>query len=328
MNMSRWIGLVAITSLALAGGCRKGDKPAQSSGSGTKVKLMLNWKPEPEFGGFYDAQQSGAFESHGLNVSISQMPDGVQSYNMVAHDQADFAIAAADEVLTAKSNGNDVVAIFAVYQTSPQGIMVHQSRGFKTIGDVFKSPGNLFAEDLPWLDFCRQKFSPFTVKVYGDSKSVAPFTKDPMTSQQCFITSEPLQAKKEGSDPQTFLIADAGFNPYTTVVITSGKMVREHPGEVSAMVAACREGWTHYLADPGPANKKMASLNTDMDAETFAQAAAAQKPLIETDGGKPVTVGSMTADRWGDLAVQMVGLPGDHRIKTAYAGRDCFWQPQ
>jgi NitT/TauT family transport system substrate-binding protein len=327
MKNRQWIGLVAIVSFALLGGCGKSKRSDGDGGSGAKVKLMLDWNPEPEFGGFYDANESGAFKAHGLNVTISSIGDGVEPYNMVMTGQADFATTAADHVLIAKSNGNDVVAIFAVYQTSPQGIMVHKARGFKTIGDVFSNPGSLYAEDSSWLDFCKQKFQPVTVKVFSDPKSIAPFKTDPLTSQQCFVTSEPVQARLDGLDPQSFLIADAGFNPYTTVVITRGQMVREHPEEVAAMVAACREGWTHYLADPKPANAKMATLTKEMTPQMFDLAAAEQKPLIETDGGKPVTVGSMTAERWSQLSLQMVGLPGPHKITTAFSGKDCFWEP-
>lgn len=37
----------------------------------TAVTLTLDWKPEPEFGGFYAASQNGQFARHGLNVSIA-----------------------------------------------------------------------------------------------------------------------------------------------------------------------------------------------------------------------------------------------------------------
>ena len=66
---------------------------------------------------------------------------------------------AADEVVVARSRGNDVVALFAVYQTCPQGIMTHAARGFKEIGDVFKSPGTLAMQrGLPYADFLVKKY--------------------------------------------------------------------------------------------------------------------------------------------------------------------------
>lgn len=117
-----------------------------------------------------------------------------------------------------------MIAIFAVYQTFPQGIMVHKVRGFTSIKDVFTHDGVLLAEDNAWLHFLQSKFSPVKVQVTGYSGGIAEFLAKPDYSQQRFVTSEPILAKRQGSDPQTFLIADEGFNPYTTVVICKGDL--------------------------------------------------------------------------------------------------------
>src|SRR5690349_23770533 len=37
-----------------------------------KLQLALNWKAEPEFGGFYAAKLAGYFEKRGLNVDITE----------------------------------------------------------------------------------------------------------------------------------------------------------------------------------------------------------------------------------------------------------------
>ena len=76
-----------------------------------------------------------------------------------------------------------------------------------------------------------------------------------------------------------------------------------------------------YLDDPKPANELMGKLNHDMDAPTFAAAAEAQKPLIETDETKKSALGTMTAARWDDLSKQLVDLGV---IKSAIPAKDCF----
>ncbi len=217
-----------------------------------------------------------------------------------------------------------MVAIFAVYQTFPQGIMAHKSRGFSKIADVFYSPGILAAEDDTWLRFCAAKFASPQVKIVGYSGGVAAFLTKSDYSQQCFVTSEPLVAAAQGGDPQTFLIAEAGYNPYTTVVITRGDTIKAQPDRVKAIVGACREGWRAYLDDPSIANTLMHQLNPDMDAATFAAAAEAQKPLIETAETKALQLGMMTADRWDTLAHQLVDLKV---IKQAIPSGECFINP-
>lgn len=302
----------ALLAFLLPLGCKRETTAAKP------VTITLDWKPEPEFGGFYQADLSGAFKKCGLDVALASAGAGAPTWQLVASKQTDFATTAADQVLLARSKGADVVAIFAVYQTFPQGIMVHKARGFKSIDDVFSQPGILAAEKDSWLDFLLAKFPNPKVTITGYGSGIAAFLAKPDYSQQCFVTSEPLLAKRDGSDPQTFLIADAGYNPYTTVLITRGETIRDHPDQVKAIVEACREGWGQYLDDPSAANAAMGKLNTEMDADTFKQAAAAQKPLIET-GSAPV--GSMSADRWSQLAQQLVQLKV---IDAAPPAEQCF----
>jgi NitT/TauT family transport system substrate-binding protein len=303
--MYRRIAILFCCCASLIGGCNK--NPAAGSNSGA-AQLTLDWKPEPEFGGFYAAGQDGAFSRHGLNVTVAPAGEGADTWQLVATGKTEFATSTADQLLIARKQNADVIAIFAVYQTFPQGIMVHQSRGFKSMKDVFSQPGVLLAEDNSWLHFLENKFSPVNVQITNYSGGIAEFLAKKDYSQQCFVTSEPILAKHQGGDPQTFLIADEGFNPYTTVVICKGDLWRSNPGKVKSMAAACREGWRDYLDRPDPINTTMHGLNPDMDLQTFGEAAAAQKPLIETDETKTAGLGTMTSQRWRDLAGQLVNL--------------------
>jgi NitT/TauT family transport system substrate-binding protein len=243
---------------------------------------------------------------------------------LVATGKTDFATSSADQVLIARKQNADVIAIFAVYQTFPQGIMAHQSRGFKSIKDVFVQPGVLLAEDNSWLHFLENKFAPVKVQITNYSGGIAEFLADKNISQQCFVTSEPILAKHQGGDPQTFLIADEGFNPYTTVVICKGDLRRNNPEQVKSMAAACREGWRDYLDHPDAINATMHGLNPDMDLQTFGEAAEAQKPLIETDETRAAGLGTMTLERWKDLAVQLANLGV---IDSSVDPGQCFANP-
>ncbi|MGD0462554.1 MAG: ABC transporter substrate-binding protein [Tepidisphaeraceae bacterium] len=296
------IAICLLSCITLIGGCAKSDSDH------SPIQLTLDWKPEPEFGGFYAAQQHGAFTRHALDVKIQAAGEGADTWQLVATGRTEFATSSADQVLIARKQNADVIAIFAVYQTFPQGIMVHRSRGFGSIKDVFTHDGVLLAENNSWLQFLQKKFAPVQVKTTGYGGGIAEFLAKKDYSQQCFVTSEPILARHQGGDPQTFLIAAEGFNPYTTVVICKGELWKTHPEEVKSMAEACREGWRDYLDHPDPVNKVMHDLNPDMDLQTFGEAAAAQKPLIETDQTRSAGLGTMTSDRWKTLSGQLVDL--------------------
>ena len=54
------------------------------SPAGTSVQLTLDWKPEPEFGGFYAGQLSGAFAKQGLDITLKPAGEGAATWQLVA----------------------------------------------------------------------------------------------------------------------------------------------------------------------------------------------------------------------------------------------------
>ena len=301
--------IVAILASLLCVACGK----ASNSSSGTarpKVKLQLNWKPEPQFGGFYAAEVEGIYSRHGLDVTITAGGAGAPTVEMIGAGTVPFAIVSGDEIIRARAKDNPVVALFAVYQTNPQGIMTRAARGFKTLSDVFAHPGTLAIErGRPYADFLEKKYGFAKLKIvpspFGD---LSLYRTQHDYAMQCFVTSEPLAAKETGIEPQTFLIAESGYNPYTTVLATSESYLKANPRIVKSMIEAVREGWQNYLADPTQTNEYMGKLNPTMDAKTFKDSAEAQKPLIETGDTKRLGLGAMTIERWQMLVQQLVDL--------------------
>jgi len=294
------------------------------AGAADKIKLALNWVPEPEFGGIYAAKQMGAFEKHGIDVDIQPGGAGTPTWQLVATGKVDYAVASADEVIIARAQGANIVAFFATYQTCPQGIMVHASRNLKGLEDLFKQGGKFAVEPgLAYVNFLKTRFSFDKVQLVAYDGGIGNFLNDPNFAQQCFITSEPLAAKKAGGDPQVFLVADAGYNPYTAVLITRKDIVCSRNQEVENLAAALRDGWRAYLDNPKSANEMMNKLNPDMTTETMSAAADAQKPLIETDETKSHGLGSMTVERWRELTKQLVELGVVEKDK-APTPNECF----
>ena len=306
--MFKWT-VMGIFAVLIGIGCGKA-KEATDGVKPTQVTLQLNWKPEPQFGGFYAAEVDNIYQRHGFDVKITPGGAGAPTVEMIGAGTVPFGIVSGDEIIRARAKGNKVVALFAVYQTNPQGIMTRASRGFKTLADVFTHPGILAMErGLPYSDFLEKKYGFGKLKIvpspFGD---LSLYRSDPNYAMQCFVTSEPLAAKAIGIEPQTFLIAESGYNPYTTVLATSEKYLQANSQTVKAMVDAVREGWQSYLADATKTNEYMGKLNTTMDAQTFKASAEAQKTLVETEETKKAGIGSMTKERWQTLVQQLVEL--------------------
>ncbi|MBX9766000.1 MAG: ABC transporter substrate-binding protein [Bdellovibrionales bacterium] len=269
------------------------------------MTLALNWKAEPQFGGFYEGKFKEEFQKLGLNVEILEGGSGTPTVQMAASGKVDFAVVAGDELLISRDRGSDLVALFAAYQTAPQGLMAHEERGFKSIKDLFESGGTLaLQKGLPYSLFLAKKFPNSKVKLVPYAGGIGQFAADKKHSQQCFVTSEPLLAEKQGLKVKTFLIADEGFNPYTTVVVVRRKFFEEKSEVVKKMHAALLKSWTSYVKDPKSTNAKMAEINKAMDLKTLEESANAQKPLVQ--GKDPI--GTMTEERWKSLSEQLYEL--------------------
>jgi len=282
-------------------------------GKPSKIRLALNWKPDPEFGGFYAAD----FAKHGLDVELLPGGSGTPTVQMIGAGSAEFGIVEADEVIVARARGNDVVALFAAFQNSPMGIMAHASRKLESIGDLMKSGTLAIESGLPYARLLKSKYGFDHVKVVpSPGGDLTTFLADENFAQQCFVDSEPLQAKRKGVDVKVFPVSDMGYNPYTTVMATSGDYLKKNPDAVKNMVAAVREGWRAYLDNAAPTNEKMHGLNPSMELASYTETAEAQKALIEAS-----PLGKMTAERWDTLAAQLKQV-GD--IDKVPAAGDCY----
>src|SRR5512135_1194737 len=106
--LSRRMTLWATVALMFAGaGCDRGSRPPAGAGAASApsqhaITLQLNWKPEPQFGGFYTAEQNGAYKRHGLAVEIVPGGVGTPTVQMVGAGKVDFAVVSADELVIAR----------------------------------------------------------------------------------------------------------------------------------------------------------------------------------------------------------------------------------
>jgi NitT/TauT family transport system substrate-binding protein len=270
----------------------------------SKLRLALNWKPDPQFGGFYAAP----FEKHGLDVDILPGGAGTPTVQMIGAGSAEFGIVSADELVLARSLGNDVVAIFAVFQNCPQGLMAQGTVGLQ--------------RGLAYARLLEKRYGFGKVKIVpSPGGDISAFLSDEKFAQQCFLMSEPLQARHKGVAVQTFPISDVGYNPYTTVVAVSGALLKSDGARVKEFRAAVAEGWREYLNRPEATNQRMGQLNPSMDAATFAEVAEAQKSFIETDETRKLGLGVLTQARWEALIATLQEL-GD--LKTTVRAEDCF----
>jgi NitT/TauT family transport system substrate-binding protein len=295
--------------LAVAVGCNRNEQPIAANpsagGQPVRVRLMLNWYPEAEHGGYYAALRQGYYREAGLDVEIVKGGPNAPVVQEVDQGKIEFGISNADGLILARAKDAAVVALMAPLQTSPRAIMVHAASGINDFADLKNM--TIAMNPQPFATFLQQHAALEGVTVVGYQGSVAAFLSDPNFAQQAYVFSEPFVAEQQGGDPKSLLVAKLGFNPYTSVLFTSESYLQEHEPIVAKMVAASVRGWRHYIEQPDETNAFIHEINPEMSIEALAYGVKALEPLA-LDDGTPDDIGRMTLDRWKTLVSQLEQL--------------------
>jgi NitT/TauT family transport system substrate-binding protein len=290
--------------LALIPGCK--SKPAPTGLF--PITFQTDWYPQPEMGGFYQAQLQGLYKAAGLDVNIVPGGPFVIADQQVATGAAQFGMASSDAILVSVSRGLPLVAVAATMQQDPQGVMVHENSPVRSFPDleghtIAVKPGSI------WFQYLLKRFDLKNVREIPATYSVANFLQDPNYIQQAFVTSEPYFARQGGAQVRVMVVNSTGYQPYR-VFFTSRQFIADHPEIVQKFVDTSLQGWRNYLADPTLANAEISRLNPAMSPGQmkFSIDTLKQDHFIDGLNTPDSHLGHFTADRWATLYQQLVDL--------------------
>lgn len=277
-----------------------------------KVSFGTNWVAEAEHGGFFQAVADGTYKNYGLDVTI--VPGGPNNNNrmLLTAGKLDFFLSANTlQSFDAVANNVPLVAVAAIFQKDPQVLLTHPEVKVTRLEDL--KPLTLLVSKegmtsyFQWLK-SEYGFSESRVKPYTFNSQ--PFIVNKQSAMQGYVTSEPYAVEKAaGFKPGVILLADYGFNTYSTLIETRREIVDKKPDLVQRFVDASVIGWYNYLyGDNKPANTMIKQLNPDMTDELLAYSVAKMKEYGIVDSGDSLKngIGAMTDERMASFFDKMV----------------------
>ncbi len=318
----RYLCAFAALTMLLTG-CSAKPRSVKETGEHLRpVAVQLNWYAEAEHGGVYQAQADGTYQAAGFDVEIRPGGRATPVAAEVVMGRADFAITNADDVVLFRAQGADIVALMSAMQNHPRCILVREDSGVRSLDDLAGLTLQR-QEGRGFVEFLRRAGKLEGVKEVPYHGSVSNLVGDPKVAIQAYSFAEPYLARGEGVEVRTLMVSELGWNPYSSVLVTRGQLIRDQPQLVAEFVAATRAGWRNYLTDPAAGNQAILAANQHgMTAEALQFGAAELVALAMPEPLALQDVGTMTAARWQELVSQMEEIelirPG------SVAAEDCF----
>ena len=294
--------LIAMTLLAAPAHAQQLDK----------ISFGTNWVAEAEHGGFYQAVADGTYKQYGLDVTI--VAGGPQKNNrmLLLARKIDFFMSANSlQGFDAVAQDIPVVAVAAMFQKDPQVLLAHPDQSVEKFEDLKKITLLVSSEGLQtYFQWLRAEFGFSQDKVKPYTFNAQPFLVDKQSAMQGYVTSEPYAVEKTGRfKPKIFLLADYGFDSYSTLIETRRETVEKKPGLVQRFVDASAIGWYNYLYhDNKAANALIKSQNPEMTDELLAYSVDKMREFGIVDSGDTLTmgIGAMSDARMASFFDKMV----------------------
>ena len=277
------------------------------------VTFGTNWKAQAEHGGFYQALATGLYEERGLDVEIRPGGPQVNHRQLIAAGRLDFYMGGnMFGQFDFLREGIPVVSVAALFQKDPQAMLAHPESGIESFADL--AGRKLFIAPFGQLTFWPWMKSSFELQdeqIRPYTFNSAPFLADPQSAQQGYVTAEPFAIQREGGfEPVVLLMADAGYDSYSTLIQTRRELIEAEPETVQAFVDASILGWADYLyGDPTPGNALILKDNPEMTEAQIAYSIEAMKDwgIVESGAALELGIGAMSEVHWRQFFEAAVG---------------------
>lgn len=290
---------LAIPVLVLAGlglgAC--GQKKATltgSPGSSQSLTLMLDWFPNADHVGLYQALADGAFKQAGLNVHVQVPSDPASPLQLLDAGKVDVAISYEPELMLARNRGLPLVSVAAIVQKPLTSIVSIGSKHIKTVRQLRgKRVGDAgIAYQHAYLQTILQHAGVPTSSVreinVGSNLVPAMLSGRVDATLGAYWNVEAIQLQERKKKPNVIRIEKAGVPSYDElVVVVRRSTLATRANQIRAFIQALARGYESARSDPGAAVQNLVAANPSLDKKFEQMSVRATLPVFFPPAGRP-----------------------------------------
>jgi putative hydroxymethylpyrimidine transport system substrate-binding protein len=259
---------VLLIGLAL-GGC--GEKQDARSASGTPAQsltLMLDWLPNADHVGIYEALANGDFSKAGLDVHVRVPSDPATPLQLLAAGKVDVAVSYEPELMLARDKGEPLVAIGAIVQRPLTSIV---SLGSKHITSPAQLRGRKIGDaGIPYQHAYLQTIlahagvpaGSVTETNVGSNLVPAMLSGRVDATLGAYWNYEAIQLQQMGKHPNVIRVNKVGVPNYDELVVAVRRdTLTKHPDEIRRFLQAMGRGYESVRTDPSTAVDNLIRAN-------------------------------------------------------------------
>jgi putative hydroxymethylpyrimidine transport system substrate-binding protein len=293
--MKRLVPILAALAATLAlGACGEKQDTIASGGATRSLTLMLDYLPNADHVGLYQALTEGDFAQAGLDVKVQTPSDPAAPLKLLEAGKVDLAISYEPELLIARDKGAQLVSVGAIAQVPLTSLM--------SLKASFRSPRDLLGAYVGTAGIPYQSAYLQTIReragVPGDAVREinvgfnlvpAMLSKRVDATLGAFWNVEGVQLRHAGKRPHIFRMEQLGVPTYDELILVARKdTLADRGDDVRSFVQALARGYEAARGDPQAATDALVRANPDIDPSVGLASVKASLPVFfPRAGDKP-----------------------------------------
>ena len=295
--MKRLTVLLPVLCILVAACGAKKETITPSSANAQSLTLMLDWFPNANHVGIYQALANGYFSQAGLDVHVQTPSNPASPLQLLAAGKVDAAISYEPELLLARNQNLPLVSVAALVQEPLTSIVSIGSKHIRTpaqlrgkrVGDAGIAYQHAYLNTiLTHTGLPARSVKEINV---GDNLVPSMLSGRVDATLGAYWNYEAIQLGRLGKHPNVIRMNQVGVPNYDELVlVVRQSTLVHHPDEIRRLVQALARGYKSVRSDPASGVTHLVDANPGLD-RGF-QAAAVRATLAAFFPANP-------SDPWG-----------------------------